>query len=333
MSAEDTSVTIYTAAPFWLRVAFMRRICTTAIVHILLLPWVVFYLLRHRVSPVIFAGINPHTPNAHDPAESKYQIFERLAASSLNAASILKTILVTPRQTVPERIAAVEYFLASQHIAYPLVAKPDKGTRSVGAFRIENENGLRWLLSTMKTEYIVQEYVQKPIEAGLYFAHSPRPDMPNLYGIAVKHHVYGETAAPHPKLTSLHTRFLCADLTPQLTPALRAYIEHIADVVPFNMGRIDTLAESVDELLHQPERLVILEINTGGPDVVDLHITDLHHSFATQFALSKQNLRYALALGEKHYHDTRTRITSTQFAARYVRYGLFLASTKRHYRA
>ena len=170
-------------------------------------------------------------------------------------------------------------------IGYPVVAKPDRGSRSFGAYRVEGEAGLKYLLERISNDYLVEEYCEGPIEAGLFFVRSPGAGRPPLYGVAIKRDAYVPGMAPHPELIPLRTRFLCADETARLTPALQHLIDAFASATPFDMGRLDVRARSLELLLSEPHSMRVLEVNVGFT-AADFHVTDLRHPLSMRLKMT-----------------------------------------------
>jgi hypothetical protein len=302
------------------------RVLLSTIVHIGALPWIIGYCIRHRCSPIVLAYVNARTPVGLDPSQSKNAFFKAIEKRDPTLAALYpRTLLVPASIEFDDREKLVKDFLMQHGIGYPIVAKPDRGSRSFGAYRVNGGLGLQYLLERINDDYLIQEYCEGPIEAGLYFLRSPDENRPSQYGIAVKHDAYFAAVAPHPELTPLRTRFLCDDQTARLTPALEQMMRAFADTAPFDMGRLDVRAQSLGLLLAEPRRMQVLEVNVGFT-AADLHVTDLRHPLTTRLSMTIQKWNDALRLGEAYYAAASAKIGILDGFKKCLRYGLRLGS-------
>jgi hypothetical protein len=301
----------------------------STIVHIAVLPWVIGYCIRHRCNPIVVLYVNARTPVVIDPSESKAALFKAIETRDPELASLYPHALLVPvSHGVDDRVKMVKDFLVQHGIGYPIVAKPDKGSRSFGAYRVNGDAGLQHLLESINHDYRIEEYCEGPIEAGLYFLRSPVDGRSSQYGLAIKHHADDAIAAPHPELTPLRTRFLCSDETARLTPALQQIVRAIADATPFDMGRLDVRARSVESLLTEPHRMRVLDTNVGFT-VADLHVTDLRHPLSMRLSMTIDKWRDAFRLGAAHHAASPEKVRVFESLKNCVRYGFVLASIHR----
>ncbi len=318
-----------------LRLRFLTtwRVISVAIVHILLTPAVIAYLLKRRLNPVVLAYVNVNVPNGLDPAQSKYQIYKSIEQRAPEISTLYpKSVLVSAATPLEERVRVARDFLENISHGYPIVAKPDKGTRSIGAYQVSGKEGLRYLLERIKNDYLIEEYCDDPLEAGLYFIRSPNHDHPSQYAVVLKRDSYIAVRSPHSELLPLLKHFLCEDVTKHLTPVLQAKIQEIANALPFDMGRIDVKVHSFKMLFSYPHNMRILEINTGV-DAADLHASDLRYPFLQRLRMTWHKWEYALQLGEAYYKASRNHISSFSLLVRYARYGALLRSISANLRS
>ena len=333
MEAKITSVRIEDEPPISFRLIYLWKISSTAIIHILLIPWMFYYLLKNWLNPIILAYTNLPFSKDLNPSLSKYSLFEKIQSSNPTIGKLIpKTLFIPSSMSADQKIDSVKDFINKHSISYPVIAKPDEGTRSLGGFLVENEESLLWLLKDLKVNYLIQQYYSDPIEAGLYFIRSTQFDHPSQYGIAIKHQVYGELKSPHKNLISLRSKFLCTDVTSRMTPELEKIIVDTAEAIPFDMGRIDVVIPSIEDLFTKPETMKILEVNTGF-DTIDLHSADLKYSFLQRVVMIKNKWQYALEVGRKNYLNTSYRINLSTFLVKYIRYGFFLNAIKNRFKS
>lgn len=306
------------------------RVLLSTIVTIATVPWFIGFCLRHRCRPIALAYVSARSPAGMDPSQSKQMIFTVIEKHDPTLAALYpRRILVPARLGIDDRARLVREFMREHALGFPIAAKPDCGSRSFGAYRVDGEAGLRHLLERISIDYLVEEFCEGPIEAALFFVRSPDGVRSPLYGVAVKHHAYVCASAPHPELTSFRTRFLCADETARLTPALQQTIDAFAGAVPFDMGRLDVRAPSVELLLAEPRRMKVLEVNVGFT-VADLHVTDLRHRFATRLRMTIRKWEYATRLGSGYYGAAPRRIRLKESLADAFRHGVAHGSMYRN---
>ncbi len=81
-----------------------------------------------------------------------------------------KTIYISPKQ--PFQQVLEEMHTAS--FSYPFIVKPDVGMEGILFRKIDNEQHLKKYHSNMPVEYIIQEFVDYPIEIGVFYHRHPQ---------------------------------------------------------------------------------------------------------------------------------------------------------------
>ncbi len=81
-----------------------------------------------------------------------------------------KTVYIQPKQSFPEVITAVD----SHSFSYPFIVKPDIGMEGILFRKIDNESHLRMYHRNMPVDYIIQEFVDYPLEIGLFYYRHPQ---------------------------------------------------------------------------------------------------------------------------------------------------------------
>lgn len=126
------------------------------------LPIAGFYLwfavkARHLL---FFSAANPAIPLGGAMGESKYDILMRLPPSVLP-----KMVLVASGMTAEEALAAMR----SGGLHFPVIAKPDVGERGFLVKKIATADELREHLTRYPVDFILQEFIELPLEASVLF--------------------------------------------------------------------------------------------------------------------------------------------------------------------
>ena len=76
---------------------------------------------------------------------------------------------------IPSQTPINDVFSQLQHeqIAFPLIAKPDIGERGWQVEKIEDGEGLVSYVQQQKNDFIIQEYVDEPLEFGVFYYRVP----------------------------------------------------------------------------------------------------------------------------------------------------------------
>lgn len=107
-----------------------------------------------------FSNVNPAIPLAGAMGESKWEILQLLPPEI-----VPKGILVAPH----EGFEAVIQKLGKAGISFPLIAKPDVGERGFLVKKIENEGALQQHLARWPARFILQEFLDLPVEASVLY--------------------------------------------------------------------------------------------------------------------------------------------------------------------
>jgi hypothetical protein len=126
------------------------------------LYWI-FLSIRAR-SPLFFSAANPGIENGGMIGESKHKILEKI-----NPIYLPKAILIEPACKLEE----VTCEMAIHGIKYPFVSKPDIGQGGWLIELIENEAELSQLLKKIKMPFIIQEFINEPVEVGVLYYRLP----------------------------------------------------------------------------------------------------------------------------------------------------------------
>ncbi len=208
-------------------------------------------------------------------------------------------------------VSASEYFeeilrrLRDTRIPFPLIVKPEVGGQGILFRKINNEAALRYYHEHMPVEYVIQEFIQYPLEVSLFYYRYPRAARGTITGFLQKipMQVVGdgvrslrELIQGHPKASKRldeliarhehnlsrvlargekymlsyaanHNRgALFVDLKQEIDEELTRLLDEISiSVNDFFYGRYDIMCQSIDGL-KKGKDYVILEYNGCGAE-------------------------------------------------------------------
>ena len=129
-------------------------------------PLVLYWLwlsIRTR-SLFFFSASNPGILTGGMFGESKFEILEKIP-KAYKPISILVQ--------VPSKKEDVLRLMQANHLSFPVIFKPDLGERGWMVKRIKNENDLDNYLATIKSNFIIQEFVDLPLEFSVFYVRFP----------------------------------------------------------------------------------------------------------------------------------------------------------------
>jgi len=251
---------------------------------------------------------NPHITTGGLCGESKLSILAQIGPEAQD--------LVAPACGViarPGRVNAVETAMAEAGLSYPVVIKPDIGCNGTGVRLVHDAAGIASYLDVYPPgeTLVVQQYVEQPNEAGLFYVRHPDEPHGRITSVTIKHPpvVVGDgrstlralilADARAGRVAHLYLDRLAArlDQVPRqgeqvqlvfvgnhckgsifqngaslVTPALTQAIDRLARAIPeFHFGRIDVRFASV-ALLRRGMGFRVIEVNGVGSEPT--HIWD-----------------------------------------------------------
>lgn len=123
----------------------------------------VFLAVKAR-SLFFFSATNPGIETGGMFFESKWNIFKLIPQQYLPA-----TILIHPEETLNDILDK----MTLHKISYPIIAKPDRGERGWGVQKINTIEELKVYKQTFRVDFIIQSYVDKPIELSVFYYRHP----------------------------------------------------------------------------------------------------------------------------------------------------------------
>ncbi len=76
--------------------------------------------------------------------------------------------------------------LSDNELDFPLIAKPDRGERGISVSLIHDNNQLKKYLKQATFDFLVQEYIDSPFEAGLFYYRIPGQGSGSIPSLVVK---------------------------------------------------------------------------------------------------------------------------------------------------
>jgi len=140
-----------------------------------------FYLGFRAKSIFFFTASNPSIKNGGMVAASKKSILDLIPPQYLP-----KTVLLD----VPASLIVVEEAMYNQNLEYPVIFKPDMGERGWRVEKISNAEEASTYLQLFEGDLQVQEYVDLPFEAGVFYYRFPGDKNGTVSSIVVKELLY-----------------------------------------------------------------------------------------------------------------------------------------------
>jgi hypothetical protein len=272
-----------------------------------------------------FSTANPGITNAGFLLESKQQIYDLLPDGVYP-----KTVYI--RKTAP--IGEMRGAIAESALTYPMIAKPDIGQRGMGVELIKDECGLLLYSLRSKVDFLLQEYIDYPVEIGVFYCRKPGEKKGTITGVVGKEflRVTGDGHLTIEALLQQEERYVLQltalrralgrrmqaippkgevlELAPygnhsrgakfldhshRVTSGVEAVIDELCRRIPgFYFGRLDIRCQSWS-LLEQGKGFSVIELNGAGSEPT--HIYDPGHSifFAWREIIRHLNILYEIS--------------------------------------
>ncbi|GAO44396.1 hypothetical protein [Flavihumibacter petaseus] len=253
-----------------------------------------------------FSAANPGIRNGGFLMESKKEIYDLMPACAYP-----QTAFFTAGSLPDQVIRSVR----EKGLTYPLIAKPDVGARGRGVRKIGNDAELSLYCRECPLDFLVQEFISHPLEAGIFYCRLPGEEKGRITGIVTKEFmtVTGDGQSTLRELVLREDRYILQlpdleklygdrlnDILPaggkkELVPfgnhargskfmddshladdALLNVVDQLCQQIPgFRYGRLDIRFVSW-ELLKQGKQYSVIELNGSGSEPT--HIYDPRHS-------------------------------------------------------
>ncbi|NCI50820.1 NRDE family protein [Sediminibacterium roseum] len=305
-------------------------------------PLYVYWLwlsLRAR-SFFFFSTANPGIENAGFTLERKSRIYALLPGTSYPST------LFVPMNETPDALLKkrTQYFST-----YPLIAKPDIGERGTGVKLLHSDDDLMEYRNNNRIDFLLQEFIDYPCEAGIFYYRIPGESKGRISGIVGKEllGVTGDGTSTIEMLIKKENRFFLqwpvmkkqygamlqtilpageskqlvpygnhcrgakfTDLSDKATLKLQNTIDELCSQIPgFYYGRLDIKYRSWEELC-DGKFFSIIELNGAGSEPT--HIYDPKHSlfFAWKEIVRHWNILYRIGMRNQKKAGVRFMKTS-----------------------
>ena len=148
----------------------------TTLVYLPVLFCYPYWTLRSG-SLFFFALVNPNMKMGGLYGGSKYD-----ALMGLNKRDIPTTLLFNPTDSV----GLVTATMKDMKLDFPIILKPDLGERGKGVVKVDNLDQLEKCLTMQISPFILQEYIDLPFEAGVFYIHKPSESKGTVTSVVVK---------------------------------------------------------------------------------------------------------------------------------------------------
>ncbi len=144
-----------------------------------------FYLGLKARSIFFFTAANPGIKNGGMVAASKKQILDIIPNQYIPATVLL---------SAPVYYNDVELAMQKSGLAFPVIFKPDVGERGWKVEKINNKKEVETYLTSFNADLQLQEYLDLPFEAGVFYYRFPEEQKGTVSSIVVKEllHVIGD---------------------------------------------------------------------------------------------------------------------------------------------
>jgi hypothetical protein len=132
--------------------------------------------LRAR-SPTFFSASNPGITMGGMLGESKFDVLKKIP---------LQYTPVSIRIDKSLSANQVLEILKTNHLNFPVIFKPDLGERGFMVKKISNQHDVEKYLKQIKIDFIAQEFVDLPLEFGIFYTRNPKDTRGKVTSVVMK---------------------------------------------------------------------------------------------------------------------------------------------------
>lgn len=162
--------------PLWLVKLLHFEYWTWWAFYLPLVPYFLWYALKAR-SLTFVALVNPSMKMGGLVGESKIDILNDIADEFKP-----KTLFFDKEQSFSEIVVSLQ----SHQIEFPMIAKPNIGERGTEVEKINDLEALKRYRESYQSDFIIQEYIDYPIELGVMYYRLPNKTAGKVTSITMK---------------------------------------------------------------------------------------------------------------------------------------------------
>lgn len=136
-------------------------------------------------SLLFFSASNPSILTGGMFGESKFSVLQKVPERVRAKSALVK---------VPASVPAVKSAAAQLEISFPFILKPDIGERGRMVKKVSSEKDIEQYLATINGDFIVQAFLDLPLEFGVFYERHPNEPHGTVTSITMKEmlHVVGD---------------------------------------------------------------------------------------------------------------------------------------------
>lgn len=302
-------------------------------------PWQLFYIpiffyfiwlvIKSR-SLFFFFNSNPGIESGGLLIESKKKILDLLPAHLIPKTEYFE---------YPSSLDEVIESMKTKLIRFPLIVKPNYGERGWKVEKIEDVNELKVYLKNLRIDFLIQEFIDYPIELGVFYYRMPGEYNGKISSIVIKELLFvigdgrssvrelilensrafihfNEIKKRHPDLMNLiplngekielvpignHSRGTTfLDGCHLISPELTSVFNKISlETRGFNYGRFDVRCKSIEEL-NKGRNFKILELNGAKSEPAHIYQPGFSIRSAYKTIFFHWNILYQISIANKN---------------------------------
>lgn len=150
------------------------------VLYIPVYPYFTWQIIKRR-SFFYFTAANPTIDFGGMLGERKSEIFDQIPG---------RYIPFTCKLGPETDTATISRLMEANKLAFPVILKPDIGERGWMVKKVNDEKEVEAYLQQIKVDFLLQEYVDLPVELGVFYYRYPNQDSGRVSSIVAKEMLY-----------------------------------------------------------------------------------------------------------------------------------------------
>ena len=264
-------------------------------IYLPLYVWIGRLCLKYKRKPTVLREVNPAFPYWWLIC-TKSIILEKFLQKKENTKFFTASLHIPANDFLSEKIKKSEIFLQKNKLHYPLILKPDNGVGGIGVQFIKNKSELKSILSQIKKDHILQEYVSRSEELSIFFIKEPHQKKGEIWSITKR---YSIKQTQDPELMIPERRVICNDESHRITPIVHMLFNDISDIPWFHFGRFDIRVKDMEKFLSTGKDFTIIEVNVGAHSMA-LHAFDTKYNWIKKYRILFNQILFAFKIADKN---------------------------------